>query len=129
MVFSHLAIRVHEHDGFPIGPECKGSLVTRNALVGKVLEDLLKCGLGHTVLLDAQISLLLLKLSEKPANGLTFLGHAEFEEFTALLEDLNLLEVACEVCEDPEAIRLCFQELEKVDQAHLTIGINACFGG
>ncbi len=42
--------------------EC--SLVAGNALIGKALEDLLKSRLGDAVLLDAQVSLLLLELAE-----------------------------------------------------------------
>ena len=97
MVLSHLAIRVHKHDPLTVRSERERRLITRNALIRKRLEDLLQSGLRHTVLLDAQIAPLLLELAEKPADGLAFLGHAKFEEFAALFEDFNLIEVARKV--------------------------------
>ena len=129
MILSHLAIRVHQHYPLAVRSERERRLVTRNALIRKRLEYLLQSGLRHTVLLDAQIAPLLLKLAEKPANGLAFLGHAKFEEFAALLKDFHLLEVPREVGKYAEAVGLCLEELKQVSQAHLTISVDRGLSG
>ena len=118
-------VRVHQHDTLAIFHESEGSLVARYALVGKVLEDLLECRLHDAVLLDTQAALLTLELTEEPADRLVLLGHAQLEELSALLEDLDLLKAARQVGQDAEAVGLCFEELEKVAETDFTIGVQA----
>ena len=118
-------VRVHQHDTLAIFHESESSLVARYALVGKVLEDLLECRLHDAVLLDTQAALLTLELTEEPADRLVLLGHAQLEELSALLEDLDLLKVARQVGQDAEAVDLCFEELEKVAETDFTIGVQA----
>ena len=105
--------------------ESESSLVTSDALIRKALEDLLKCGLGNTILLNAQSALLYLELAEEPADSLIFFGNAQFEEFATLLKDLNLLEMPCQVGQDAEAVRLGLEELKEVAEAHFAIVIVA----
>lgn len=53
----------------------------------------------------------MLQLSEEPTNGPLLLGHAKLEELTALLKDLDLLEVSGQVDKDSETVGLCLEEL------------------
>ena len=106
-----------------MGNECEGGLVTRDALVSKVLEDLFKCRLRHAVLFDSKTTLFMLQLAEEPADSLVVLGHAKFEKFAALLEDLNLLEVAHQEMKNSETVGLRAEEHDEVSQTHLTIPI------
>ena len=77
-------IGVHQSDAFPFRHECESCLITSDALIGEVLEDLLESCLLYTILLDAEVFPFELELAEEPADGLAFLGHAKLEEFTAL---------------------------------------------
>jgi hypothetical protein len=94
LVFSHSAVGVDKDDLAVDHAEGEGSLVTSNTLQSEALEDLFQGRLRHAILLDAQATLLVLKLSEEPADGLVFFGDAELEELAALLQQLDLLEVA-----------------------------------
>ena len=60
-------------------------------------------------------------MTEEPSNSPALLGHAEFEELTALFEDFDLLEFLGEVSEDAEAIGLCLQPFKKISQADLPV--------
>ena len=86
-------IWVEQSNSGAIGQEGERSLITRDLLIGEVLEDLLKGRLSDTVFFNAHVFLFKLKLTEKPANSLTFLWYSEFEELSALLQNLNLFEV------------------------------------
>ena len=77
--------------------ESEGSLVTGDALVRKILEYLLQSRLCYTVLLNSKAALFMLQLTEEPSDGLAVLRYTKFEEFAALFEDLNLIEVARKV--------------------------------
>lgn len=45
----------------------------------------------------------MLKLTEEPADSLVLLGDSELEEFTALLKDLDTIEVPGQVVKNAEA--------------------------
>ena len=117
----HFSIRVEQFNTLTICSKGKGSFVTGDALVGKVLEDLLQSRLCHTVLLDAHVALFLFESTKEPAYSLVFLGHSELEVLSALLKQLHLFEVASEVHEDLEAVRLAVEKFEQVSQAHIAI--------
>lgn len=76
LLLRHLAVGVHQHDSVTVGPEREGCLVTSDALVGKVLEDLLQSRLCYTVFLNSQVSLVVLELSKDPSDCLLILGDA-----------------------------------------------------
>ena len=80
-----MAVGVEQFDTLTISSKGEGSLVTCDALIGKVLEDLLKGCLCHTVLLNAKVSLFSLEATEEPANSLVLLWHSQLEVLTALL--------------------------------------------
>ena len=69
-------VGVHKSDTLSVRDERESCLIAGDALIGKVLEYLLKSGLLYTILLDAEVFLFKLELAEEPADGLTFLGHA-----------------------------------------------------
>ena len=70
-----LSVRVVKYKLVADETEGESSLVTGNALIRKVLEDLLQRGLAHAVLLDTKATLLMLELTEEPADRLFLLGH------------------------------------------------------
>ena len=76
LLLRHLAVGVHQHDSVTVGPEREGCLVTSDALVSKVLEDLLQSRLCYTVFLNSQVSLVVLELSKDPSDCLLILGDA-----------------------------------------------------
>ena len=96
--------------------EGESSLVTGNTLIGEVLEDLLQSCLRYTVLLNVEASLLVLKLAEQPSDSLVFLGHAKFEELSALLKNLYLLKVRGKEVDDGESEELSSVPLNEVNQ-------------
>ena len=81
-------------------------VVIDGLLVCKSLEDLLKSGLRYRVLLDSKLSLLNLKLTKEPSNCAILLGYTELEKLTALLENLNLVEVRGQELYDRETLNL-----------------------
>ena len=94
LVIGHAAIRVLEHDRVAIGAVRERGLIAGDALVRKGLEDLLERRLSDAILLNAEVSLFVLKLTEEPADSLALLRDSQLEVLSALLEDLDLLEVA-----------------------------------
>ena len=127
LLLGHPMVGIHESDTLSIRNEGESCLIAGDALIGEVLEDLLESRLLYTILLDAQVFPLKLKLAEEPADGLAFLGHSHLEKLAALFKDLNLLEVPCQVCQDTEAVRLSLQVLDEVAEAHLSVVVQLCF--
>ena len=121
LLFGHLTVRVHKLKLAIVLLESEGSLVAGYALVSEVLEDLLESRLRDTVLFDAKSFLVFFKSPEEPANGLVFFGDAQLEEFTALLKDLDLLEVVRQEVQNLQAAFLCFQELDQVSEADFAL--------
>jgi len=103
--------------------ESEGSFIACNALVSEVLEDLLKSCLRDAVLFDSQLFLVFFKSTEEPADSLVLFGDAQLEEFTALLEDLDLVEVVRQEVKNLEAAFLCFQELDQVSEADFAVSV------
>jgi len=89
-----------------------GCLVTDTHL-GEGLEDLLKRGLLHTVLLDVQILLLLLDLAEQEADSFILTWHSQLVEVAALFKHLHLFEHARQLSDELEAVLLCKAELDE----------------
>ena len=118
-------IRVDQPDAVSLRHIRERSFVTCDTLVSEGLEDLFQSCLRDTVFLDAKSALIVLQMTEEPANSPALLGHTEFEELTALLKHLNLFEVACQVVNDLEAVRHCLQELQEISEADLSMII--CF--
>ena len=123
LLFGHSSVGVHQHDGVALSAESERSLVTCDGLVREVLENLFQSGLRDAVLLNAKASLLVLESAEEPADGFVFLGHAQLEVLAALLEDLNLLEVARHVVQDTEAESLRLEEFEEVSEADFAVWV------
>ena len=92
--------------------ENNSCLVLQNALGRELLEDLLERGLTHRVLTNVEFTLLLFNHTEEVTNGLIVTWHAELEEITTLLNQLNL----------GEALRqqkcTCKAVLHRVDVVH-----------
>lgn len=63
----------------------------------------------------------MLEATKEPTDGLLLFGHTQLEEFTALFEDLNLLEVIEEEAQDANTVDLSLKELKQVAQAHSTL--------
>ena len=95
-------------------PENEGIPVLKDALIGKHLEDLLQRCLTDTVLLDAEVLLLVLDLSEEPSDSLVLLRHSELVEVTTLLKHLDLAEDLSEVAECAESESLGVEECNQV---------------
>lgn len=118
---------VLENKTVTLGDERVGGLVTCDALIGKVLEDLLECRLADTVLLNTQWTLCLLELAKEPADGFVFFWNSQFKEFTTVFKDLNVTEVTGQEPQDTKTVSLSFQELENVDQADLSLIVEVSF--
>lgn len=103
--------------------ERESCLVTCNALISEVLEDLLQSRLCYTVFLNSKPSLFVLELTKEPSDCLLFLGDAHFKELAALLQDFYLLEVASQESQDSKAVCLRLKELKQVCEANCIIGI------
>jgi len=103
--------------------EDEGVSVLGNGLVGEHLEDLLKGGLTHTVLLDSKVKLVLFDVSKQPSNSLILLWHSELVEVSALLQHLHLLEDTTKESNDTETDSLGVQEGHQVNDTHLTIWV------
>ena len=94
LVSSHFVVRVHQHYlATEVAAEGVSCLVAGYTLLGKRLEDLLKRCLGHVVLLDAKLALLVFKLAEEPADSLVLSRDSKLEELTALLQQLDVSKV------------------------------------
>lgn len=73
--------------------ECECSLVTSDALEGKVLEDLLESSLCHAILFNSETALFVLQSSKEPSDSFFLFRHTKFEKFATLLQNLYFLEV------------------------------------
>ena len=120
-------IWILENKTVTLGDERVGGLITSDALICKVLEDLLKCRLADTVLLNTKCTLCLLELAKEPTNGFVFFWNSKLEEFTTVFKDLNVTEVTGQEPQDTKTVSLSFQELEQVDQANLSLIIEFSF--
>lgn len=99
-----------------------------DTLIGEDLEDLLKSSLRDTVLLNAEVLFLELKLAEEPANCLVLFGHSELEELAALLQDLDLAKVAKEETNYLDPARVGLYKVKQVAQADTAIGVKTGLG-
>lgn len=63
-----------------------------NALRGNLLEDLLESSRIDCISSDVHLLLLRLDQSKQVANSLVLLGHTDFKEVTALLDDTDFTE-------------------------------------
>ena len=105
-------VRVHQHQLVLIEAEGEGRLITRCALVGEVLEDLLERRLRDRVLLDAKVAFLFLELSEQPPYSFAFFRYAQLKVLATVLQKLDLGEVLGQVSYDLETVLHSLQELE-----------------
>ena len=126
LVVGHTAVWVHEHDHVTIGDVCEGSLIAGNALVRKGLEDLLEGRLRNAILLNTAGSLFVLQLAEEPADCLVLLWDTQLEVLSALLKDLDLLEVAGKEHHDAEAVSLSLQVFKQVSESHFGLVVEPC---
>ena len=93
-------VGVYEHESISISDECEGCFVALNSLVSKGLENLFQSCLRNTILFYAKSSFFNLELAKEPSNCFAFLGNAQFEEFSALLEDFNMIEMMGEIIQN-----------------------------
>ena len=121
LVIGHAAIRVHEHDRVTIGAVRERGLIAGDALVRKGLEDLLERRLSDAILLNAKVSLFMLKLAEEPADSLALLRDSQLEVLSALLKNFDLLEVARKEHHDAEAVSLSLQVFKQVSEPHFAL--------
>ena len=126
LVIGHAAIRVHEHDRVAIGAVRERGPIAGDTLVREGLEDLLERRLSDAVLLNAEVSLFVLKLAEEPANSLVLLRDSQLEVLSALLENFDLLEVSREEHHDAEAVSLSLQVFEQVSESHFAFLVETC---
>ena len=126
LVVGHAAVRVHELDRVTIGAIREGGLIAGDTLVSKGLEDLLEGRLSDAVLLNAEVSLFVLKLPEEPSNRLVLLWDSQLEVLSALLENFDLLEVAREENHDAEAVSLSLQVFKQVSESHFALLVETC---
>ena len=117
-------VRVHQLDLVTLRHVGECCYVAGNTLIGEVLEDLLQSGLRHAILFYAKVSLFTLETTEEPSDSLAFLWHAKLEEFTALLEDFNLVEVASQELQDAKSVSLSCKVLQKVTKADLIVVVD-----
>ena len=126
LVIGHAAIRVREHDRVAIGAVRERGLIAGDALVRKGLEDLLERRLSDAILLNAKVSLFMLKLAEEPADGLALLRDSQLEVLSALLKNFDLLEVARKEHHDAEAVSLSLQVFKQVSEPHFALLVKIC---
>ena len=107
-------IRIQQHHFFAVGDKGEGGLVAGDALVCKVLEDLLESRLADAVLLNSQAALLVFELAEKPPDRLVLPRHAQLEKLSAVLQNFDFFEVPGQELDYSEADLLCLQELNEV---------------
>ena len=106
--------------------EDESTLVLKDGLVGKHLEDLLQSGLADTVLLDAEILLLVFKLSEEPSNGFALLWNSELVEVSTLLKHFNLAEDVGQERKRLESKSLGEEEGDEVDDTDVVFSVQLC---
>ena len=126
LVIGHVVIRVLEPDRVAIGAVRERGLIASDALVRKGLEDLLEGRLSNAILLNTAGSLFVLQLAEEPADCLVLLWDTQLEVLSALLKDLDLLEVAGKEHHDAEAVSLSLQVFKQVSESHFGLVVEPC---